>query len=118
MSLREFDYYVRGYSKRLEQQQHLLAWHAANIMGMWAKKGSKITPGKLMGTEKSVDPRDLQRELSEMAAKASGQAENLAEDIVAESDYDAEDEAEDVEAWINGVLLAAEIDDLSATLDE
>lgn len=29
----------------------MLAWHAANIMNMWAKRGHRITARKLLGPE-------------------------------------------------------------------
>ncbi len=38
---------AQAYNSRAENQQRLLAWHAANIMNMWSKR--RIRPDQLMG---------------------------------------------------------------------
>ncbi len=43
---RELQIAAQAYVSRTENQQRLLAWHAANIMNMWSKR--RIKPDQLM----------------------------------------------------------------------
>lgn len=48
MTLEEFRIAVDAFGYRNEMQHHMLAWHAANIMNMWTKKGKRIRPRDLL----------------------------------------------------------------------
>lgn len=70
MTLREFDLYVQGVQRKLEREQHLVAWHCANLMNCWISKGSKITVNKLLGKkEKSVADIIEEQKMAEMIEK-------------------------------------------------
>ena len=48
----EFIWFCEAADKRWDLEMDMVAWHAAHLMSMWAKKGSKITVDKLRGKEK------------------------------------------------------------------
>jgi hypothetical protein len=71
MTLSEFDIYVRGHMKRMETNQELLAWHAANLMNCWTKK--KVTADKLLGRKETANPQsfeELRATMQQQQAKA------------------------------------------------
>jgi len=74
----EFRLAVAAYVDREERQLRMLAWHAANLMQMWAKKGSKITVDRLLGKQKSdfLSPYDFDR-WADKARKRKREAEGL-----------------------------------------
>lgn len=71
MTLREFDIYVRGYTKRIEHGRELLAWHAANLMNCWVKK--KVTVDRLLGRGEA-QPQTFD-EMQQMMRERQRQAE-------------------------------------------
>jgi hypothetical protein len=49
---------VEGYQVRDEIQFRYLGWHAANLIGVWAKKGSNITVNRLCGSPRFTAIKD------------------------------------------------------------
>jgi hypothetical protein len=117
MSLREFDIYSRGYQNRISNQQELLAWHAANIMNMWTKKGSSVSPAKLLGKDTGkVDPKHLQQQLNDESKKE--RKKDLADSLQERGAYDPTARKEEMGSWVNSVLRMAEISSDDDTLDD
>jgi len=58
----ELNEMAEGYQERMDQQMHLLAWHAANIMNVHLKR--KVTVKKLLGKERVMtrEEREIQFE--------------------------------------------------------
>jgi len=80
MSLCEFDLFVRGYMKRIETQQELLAWHACNIMNCWSKK--KLTPTMLLGKTGNANPQTLEELQVAMKTQRDKVEADLAQELV------------------------------------
>lgn len=117
MTLREFDLFVRGSSIKFEREQEMLAWHAANLMSMWAKKGTKITPAKLMGKDTgNVDPKSLQAQLNEESNKS--RKENLAPEIGKSKPYNPHERKQEMDDWVSGLVRMAENSSEDDTLDD
>ena len=68
ITLGEFFCYYNGYSKGVDLQMDMLAWHASVVVQPWVKKG-RVTPEKLRG-KKSDKPTSGQQVLSELNANA------------------------------------------------
>lgn len=118
MTLREFDLYAQGFKQRTEMNQELLAWHAANVMNMWTKKGHSITPAKLLGKEEAkLDPKALQAELNAQKAKREKKAD-MAKELTKLEVYDAEQDRVETDSWMQGVLMQLERAEPGDTLDE
>lgn len=124
LSLRELDLVVRGAQARAEREQRLVAWHAANVMNMWAKRGTKITADKLLGKDESnVDPRELTRQLQEESARQKGKTD-LVEELTRDEEYDYAAEVEELDRWAVEVQRRLGLDpdlvdeDPGDTLDE
>ena len=62
MTPAELNEMAEGYRERMDQQMHLLAWHAANIMNVHLKR--KVTVKKLLGKERVMtrEEREIQFE--------------------------------------------------------
>jgi hypothetical protein len=45
----ELDLVFRAHERKVEENQWLAAWHAANIMNVWTERGHTITARDLMG---------------------------------------------------------------------
>lgn len=105
MSLRELDMYVQGYVKRIEAQQELAAWHAANIMQMWTKKGTKITPGQLLGRNDGVmSPQELARQLNEQAAQQKVKKGGVDVEAMQPKEVDVEAMYGETDEWVRSVV--------------
>jgi len=110
LSLFEFDQVMRGAKLRMDRDQQLAAWHAANIMGMWAKRGSRITPDKLLGNDKSdIDPATLARELSDEAARmrAKGGVKSVVDEVQEDNVWDPTSETEEIDRWAAFLVASA-----------
>lgn len=70
----EFRAVVEGHGASMLGWKQLQAWACANIMSMWAREGTTITPGMLLGekpTSTPVTDRDqLRRRAAELRTKA------------------------------------------------
>lgn len=95
----------------------MLAWHAANLMNMWAKKGTKITPGKLLGKDTgNVDAKSLQKQLNEESNKK--RKEDLASKINKSKEYDPHEKRRETDDWASRLVRMAENSSNGDTLDD
>lgn len=115
LTLREFDLFVQGKTKEVERSQEMLAWHAANIMSMWAKKGSKITPAKLLGRSESITPEEMKAKLAEKAAKER-RKESIADKIGRDYEVKINSLSDSNDEWID--RLTSAVDDDGAMMTE
>ena len=116
LTLAEFDALARGYQKRMQDMQELLAWHAANTMSMHAKKGTRITPDKLLGRNKD---RATETNLVEQIKARKAEKEkrqDLSRDLNRVRDVDVDALTEDDNSFIASVL--ARMDDETGTVDD
>lgn len=117
MSLRELETYGEGFKQRQEIELDIMAWHAAHIMSMWAKKGHRISPAKLRGKdEAAMDPRTLQKELNELAAKQKNR-KDLVTELTKLDEFDPEGDTEDMNDWMQSLVAGLAQRALGDTLD-
>lgn len=57
-TLYDYDVAIRGFQKRIEREDYMLMLSTSYIMGMWAGKGTKITPEKLLGIKNKTTEID------------------------------------------------------------
>jgi hypothetical protein len=117
MTLAELDLAVEAYRHRIEMQHELLAWHAANIMNMWTKRGRSITADKLMGRENTqLSPQELQRQLDEESSRARAAAQR--KQGGADERQTIEEMLAESAAWVARVLSSVEDDDVDELDDD
>jgi len=73
MTIREFDFHVKGYQKRFDLQMEQLAWVCSNVMSCWSKKPVKMShllPKKKKEEKQSLnkysDASDVRSELNKI----------------------------------------------------
>jgi hypothetical protein len=116
LTLREFDYCVEAYSRRMEGVQAMMAWHAANIMNVWTKR--PVQPEKLLGKQKKIDldefmgggsknPADSLKETLRKQNEELQKKRDVAADLEPE-EFDISELESDNAAWIDSILEATE----------
>lgn len=65
---------ANGYRLRQENDLHIVAWHACNVMNIHLKK--KITVKKLLGKDRTMTPFDREKELEKLNKALSGRKDD------------------------------------------